>query len=59
MNEPQEISPEEALDNAGMKKEDLIIESIVPACCSYGCMVEPDGKCEHGYWSAARELGWA
>jgi len=23
-------------------------DSIVPACCSEGCEVEPDGRCEHG-----------
>lgn len=23
-------------------------DSVVPACCKYGCQVEPDGYCEHG-----------
>ena len=23
-------------------------DSIVPACCTEGCEVEPDGHCEHG-----------
>ena len=23
-------------------------DSVVPACSSEGCEVEPDGKCEHG-----------
>lgn len=23
-------------------------ETVVPACCSEGCSVEPDGRCEHG-----------
>jgi ribosomal protein S27AE len=53
------ITPEQALEDAGMEIRDLVIESIVPACCSHTCMVEPDGKCEHGFYSAARELGLA
>jgi hypothetical protein len=24
-----------------------LMDSIVPACCKYGCYVEPDGYCEH------------
>ena len=27
---------------------DLIMDSVVPACCIYGCEVEPDGYCSHG-----------
>ncbi len=26
-----------------------LMDSIVPACCSQGCEVEPDGYCEHGH----------
>jgi len=26
-----------------------LMDSIVPACCSQGCQVEPDGYCEHGH----------
>jgi hypothetical protein len=59
MDEAEKITPEQALEDAGMKVIDLLIESIVPACCSHTCMVEPDGQCKHGYWSAARELGYA
>jgi hypothetical protein len=25
-----------------------LLDSLVPACCVYGCQVEPDGTCEHG-----------
>ena len=25
-----------------------MLDSVVPACCVYGCQVEPDGTCEHG-----------
>mgnify|MGYP005855223329 CR=1 FL=1 len=31
-------------------------ESVVPACCSHGCFVEPDGTCEHGNPSFLIEL---
>ena len=26
----------------------LLTDSIVDACCSQGCVCEPDGYCEHG-----------
>jgi len=29
----------------------------VPACCSEGCMVEPDGECPHGNPSILRHHG--
>lgn len=32
-------------------------DSIVPACCTEGCEVEPDGVCEHGCPSALRAAG--
>jgi hypothetical protein len=32
-------------------------DSIVPACCSEGCDVEPDGRCEHGHPSALLAMG--
>jgi hypothetical protein len=27
---------------------DYSFDSVVPACCSEGCEVEPDGHCSHG-----------
>lgn len=42
------IRPQQALDDAGMTLEDAASDSVVPACCSEGCEVEPDGECEHG-----------
>jgi hypothetical protein len=52
------ISAEEALENAGYEDiTELLHESIIPACCSYGCEVEPDGTCEHGYPSVFLEMG--
>lgn len=32
-------------------------DSVVPACCSEGCEVEPDGRCEHGCPSALLAFG--
>ena len=34
-----------------------LMDSVVPACCSQGCMVEPDGKCEHGHPSILLDNG--
>lgn len=31
--------------------EEIAMDSVVPACCSEECMVEPDGFCEHGFES--------
>lgn len=50
-NMAHEIMVREAMDLHGLELSDLILESIVPACCSEGCMVEPDGVCEHGFVS--------
>jgi len=45
------ISPEKALENEGLELMDVAFSSVVPACCSEGCQVEPDGHCEHGHES--------
>lgn len=29
--------------------EEYANETVVPACCSDGCQVEPDGRCPHGH----------
>lgn len=36
---------------------DQLDDSIVPACCVYGCEVEPDGHCEHGNPSVLLDAG--
>ena len=51
------ISNEEALEIHGLELDDIVFESIIPACCSSGCEVEPDGKCEHGHPSVLLDLG--
>ena len=45
------ISINKALEESGMILEEVVYDSLVPACCSEGCMVEPDGMCEHGFSS--------
>jgi hypothetical protein len=46
-----------------MRREGLTLaspelrDSVVPACCTEGCEVEPDGYCEHGCPSILLALG--
>lgn len=59
---PFRISVDKALANAGHDLESFIesgaaLDSIVPACCSDGCEVEPDGCCEHGCPAVTIALG--
>jgi len=35
-------------ESRGEFLEDCCSDSVVPACCTEGCEVEPDGTCEHG-----------
>ncbi len=35
----------------------LMSDSVVPALCSNGCRVEPDGKCPHGNPSPLKVMG--
>jgi hypothetical protein len=51
------ISVKEALEASGQTLEELVFESVVPACCSDGCEVEPDGTCEHGHPSVLLAMG--
>lgn len=52
------ITTEEALEMHGYDDiMDIAFSSIIPACCSEGCEVEPDGKCEHGHPSILLEEG--
>jgi hypothetical protein len=46
-----QITVEEALENEGVQLMEIAFSSIVPACCSEGCQVEPDGHCQHGHES--------
>jgi hypothetical protein len=39
--------------------QEYMFDSIVPACCTEGCEVEPDGKCSHGHPSILIAAGFA
>ena len=47
------LTPDELAEQEGIELSELLMEifddSLIPACCSEGCMVEPDGICEHGH----------
>ena len=55
----ERISVDKALAEAGIDPDDFgaLSDSVVPACCSDGCEVEPDGRCPHGHPSVLLELG--
>ena len=52
----KKITSDKALKNSGYSMADLM-DSVIPACCSDGCMTEPDGHCEHGHPSVLLEMG--
>lgn len=59
----EKITPERAAKLAGHDSlADLAREALfsgtAPACCSKGCIVEPDGTCPHGFPSALRAAGY-
>ena len=54
---PYRISATEALENEGFSDtpesleafaRNALFDATSPACCSEGCIVEPDGTCSHG-----------
>jgi hypothetical protein len=55
----KKITVKETLEIHGLDSDitQLMLDSIVPACCDEGCEVEPDGTCEHGNPSILIELG--
>lgn len=42
------VAEEEGFNNDTELLLNYGMESVVPACCSEGCKVEPDGHCPHG-----------
>lgn len=61
---PYRISATEALENEGFTPDTLeqftrnaLWEATAPACCTEGCVVEPDGACSHGCPSILIALG--
>ncbi len=52
----------EVMKQEGCESQEELLEmygndSVVPACCSEGCRVEPDGRCEHNFPSILLQLG--
>jgi hypothetical protein len=63
---PYRISAMEALENEGWEPSEdgafayarhAMFEATSPACCTEGCIVEPDGRCSHGCPSLLIALG--
>lgn len=52
-----EITPDQAIKDAGIEDLFELMDAIIPACCKHGCMVEPDGTCEHGCESVLLAMG--
>jgi len=64
---PYRITASEVLENEGVdaSNEDSVFafvrhasfDATAPACCSEGCIVEPDGTCHHGCPSVLLVIG--
>lgn len=52
-----EVAEEYGYDSVVDMMNDYMWDSVVPACCTEGCEVEPDGKCSHGHSSILIEYG--
>lgn len=52
-----EVAEEYGYESIHELIEEYCFESVVPACCSEGCEVEPDGHCSHGHTSILIEFG--
>jgi hypothetical protein len=53
----RQIAEDQGFDGVDELLEKFVFQSDVPACCSAGCMVEPDGKCPHGNVSILIKAG--
>jgi len=52
----EEVAEDHGYDNVSVFLQEMCQDSVVPACCSEGCEVEPDGICEHGCKSVLLSL---
>lgn len=43
----KQVAEDYGYDDVSEFLQEVCQDSIVPACCSDGCEVEPDGTCEH------------
>ena len=58
---PYRMSITDFCEEEGLNEEEVLAEyateSVVPAICTEGCEVEPDGRCEHKCPSILLALG--
>lgn len=52
-----EVAENEGMEDVSELLEVFAYDSVMPACCSEGCQVEPDGRCEHGCPSILLAMG--
>jgi hypothetical protein len=52
-----EIAEQEGYSDVLDFVENCCMDSVIPACCTEGYEVEPDGHCEHGCPSVLLALG--
>lgn len=53
----ERITVKKAIAEDGRELEEIAMDSVVPAVCSEGCQVEPDGECPHGFPSVLIVMG--
>lgn len=63
-HQPERVSPEVVYEDHGVKDIyelsqmcDRSNTGAYPALCEDGCMVEPDGECQHGHPSVLVDAG--
>jgi hypothetical protein len=58
---PYRIRAREVAEREGLELVELLesatFDGVAPACCTEGCEVEPDGRCEHGCPSILLAVG--
>lgn len=52
----KQVAEDYGYDDISEFVQEMCQDSVVPACCSDGCEVEPDGICEHGCKSVLLSL---
>jgi hypothetical protein len=53
----RQLAADHGYDSVEEFLENECSDSVVPACCTEGCEVEPDGRCEHGCPSPLLAMG--
>lgn len=53
----RQVAEDNGFEDINELLDTFVFQSVVPACCSAGCMVEPDGKCPHSNVSILIKAG--